>query len=153
MNHTPVIVIGVRDRHVIIQTLDGRQFPLPRICFKIELAKGAGSMTRRQYPLRPAYAGTFHSAQGATLLRCVVDVRKSPFVHGQLYSALARVQGRASLRILIDADHCDNAGVPLTRNIVWKELLLPSFSGATGLRKRPVAAPRTAPAKHPARAP
>ena len=105
-------------------------------------------MTRKQYPLRPAYAATFHAAQGATLQRCVVDVRKSPFVHGQLYAALARVQGRDSLRILIDKDQCDANGAALTRNIVWKQLLLPS---PHTVRKRPAAAGPAASMKRHAR--
>ncbi len=150
MNHTPVLVVGIHDRHVIIDTLDGRRFPLPRICFKIDLAKGAGSMTRRQYPLRMTYACTFHGAQGATLQRCAIDLRRPPFVHGQLYSALARVRGRDILRILVDQDQCNAQGAALTRNVVWKELLLPA-SPLPCLRKRPAAAAHLPPCKRPAR--
>ena len=150
MNHTLVVVVGVHNRHVTIDTLDGRRFPLPRICFKIDLAKGAGSMTRRQFPLRMAYAGTCHSAQGATLHRCAIDLRQAPFVHGQLCSALARVQGRDKLRILVSPDQCNAQGAALTRNIVWQELLLPEHS--PDCRKRPAAATQLACRKKPARA-
>ena len=150
MNHTLVLLVGVRDRHVIIDTLDGRRYPLPRICFKIDLAKGAGSMTQWQYPLRMAYACTFHGAQGATLHRCAIDLRRPPFVHGQLYSALARVRGADTLRILVHPEQCNAQGAALTRNVVWKELLLPERAPAA--RKRPASATPDACFKRPARA-
>lgn len=92
MNHTHVILSGVAEHHVIIETLDGRQFPLPRICFRWPLAKGTTNIIRRQYPLRLAYASTFNGVQGSTLTRCVLDSRSSPFSHGQLYVALSRVR-------------------------------------------------------------
>ena len=77
MNHTHVILRGVHANHVIIETLDGRHFPLPRICFRWPLAHGTTTIVRRQYPLRPAYAITFNGAQGSTLDRCVLDSRSA----------------------------------------------------------------------------
>ena len=85
MNHSHVILRSVHANHVVVETLDGRCFPLPRICFRWPLAKGTTNIVRRQYPLRPAYACTFNGAQGSTLQRCVVDSRTSPFMHGHLY--------------------------------------------------------------------
>ena len=124
MNHTHVILRSVHDNHVVIETLDGRQFPLPRICFRWPLAKGTTTVVRRQYPLRPAYASTFNGAQGSTLMRCVVDSRSSPFMHGHLYVALGRVRERASVRIFTTLARCNSKGHALTKNIVWQELLL-----------------------------
>ena len=88
MNHTPVIVRAVYDRHLLIETMQGQQFPLPRICFRWTLARGTAIIVRRQYPLRPAYASTYNGAQSNTLERCCVDLRRSPFTHGHLYVAL-----------------------------------------------------------------
>ena len=146
MNRTLVIVVAVHPRHVVVDTLDGRRYPLPKICFKIELARGAGSMIRVQFSLRMAYTGTFHSAQGVTLNRCAVDVRKAPFMHGQLYTALARVRTRDALRIPAAEEQCGEDGAALVRNIVWRELLLPS---PDTVRKRPASADQPAIAKRP----
>ncbi len=59
MNHTPVVLEAVHDHHAVISTLQGSRFPLPRINFRWSIASGTTTMTRRQYPLRPAYASTY----------------------------------------------------------------------------------------------
>jgi len=144
MNHTPVILREVHSHHVVIETLDKRQFPLPRICFRWALAGGTTTMVRRQYPLRPAYAVTYNGSQGSTLTRCVVDLRKSPFAHGHLYVALGRVHSRHSIRVLTTPERCSSEGHALTKNIVWQELLLDERPAAQAdrsrLQKRPAAA-------------
>ena len=124
MNHTPVVLKEVHVHHVVVTTLDGRAFPLPRIIFRWTLGRGACTMIRRQYPLRPANAATFNGAQGSTLLRCTLDARRDPFAHGHLYVALGRVQQRRDLRILTSPDRVNEKGFALIRNVVWKELLL-----------------------------
>lgn len=145
MNHVPVILKEVHAHHVLIQTLDGNPFPLPRICFRWTLAKGVGSMVRRQYPLRPAYASTYNGAQGRTLKKAALDVRHSPFAHGHLYVAASRVCRRDDLAVLPTNDAIDAVNVPMVRNVVWPELLLrpPPQSGQSGparARKRPASA-------------
>ena len=142
MNHTYVVLLGVYDNHLLVETLDGRKFPLPRICFRWPLARGTTNIIRRQYPLRPAYASTLNGSQGSTLLNCVLDSRSSPFAHGHLYVALSRVQDRNSIRVFTTSERCNNAGHALTKNIVWKELLLEVAAQSTPLaarqcRKRP----------------
>ena len=141
MNHTTVVLESVHDKHVVVKTLEGRSYPIPRICFRWRIAGGATTMTRRQYPLRPAYASTFNGCQGATLHRVVVDVRRSPFTHGHLYVALARVRSRLHVRVLTDDDRLDAAsGHALTRNIVWQELLHKATDTMVTPKKRPSAA-------------
>ena len=81
-------------------------------------------MVRRQYPLRPAYASTYNGSQGTTLERCAVDVRCSPFSHGHLYVALSRVQSRETLLVLTTLEKQTHDGYALTKNVVWKQLLL-----------------------------
>ena len=84
MNRTKVIVRDTKTHHLVVETLDGRVFPLPRILFHWQIGRGVVTMSRRQFPLRPAYASTFNGAQGETLQTATVDIRQSPFLHGQL---------------------------------------------------------------------
>ena len=53
------------------------------------------TVTRKQFPLRLAYATTFNGRQGLTLDHSVLDLRIDPFAHGELYTALSRVRNRA----------------------------------------------------------
>jgi len=150
MNHTPVILKEIHAHHVVVTTLDNRDFPLPRICFRWPLAKGTTTMTRKQYPLRSAYACTYNGCQACTLQSCVVDIRKHPFTHGHLYVALSRVRRRADIRILALPEQLNNRGNALTKNIVWPELLLGRKVTKSNLKrpasvvfKRPGAATKT----------
>ena len=125
MNRTKVIVRDTKTHHLVVETLDGRVFPLPRILFHWQIGRGVVTMSRRQFPLRPAYASTFNGAQGETLQTATVDIRQSPFSHGQLYVALGRVRHRTGLFILTTEERCATDGCPLAKNIVWPEFLLP----------------------------
>ena len=141
MNHTKVVVRAVHERHVLIETLDRRRFPLPRICFRWRIAGGTATMVRKQVPLRPAYASTYNGAQASTL--------------GHLYVALSRVQHRRDIRVLPAAGRLSSSGGALTKNVVWPELLLSENRAAiphqSGARKRPassMASPSKLPRRH-----
>lgn len=66
---------------------------LPRITFDTDLHLGY-TFRRKQIPLAPAYATTFHSCQGLTLDRVGIDGSSPVFLHEQLYTAMSRIRNR-----------------------------------------------------------
>ena len=67
---------------------------------------------------------TVYRAQGVTLNRTGVDLRTDCFAHGQLAVALSRVRSRKDLLILTSKDKLDESGHALTKNVVYKVILL-----------------------------
>ena len=76
------------------------------------------TFTRRQFPIKLAFAMTINKSQGQTFDRIGVDLRKNIFNYGQLYVAFSRVRSSEALRIYLD-NHQDNNAV---KNYVYKEL-------------------------------
>jgi hypothetical protein len=121
-----VVVTGIGQRLISVRILksttegvieDDEDILIPRITFKDNLTSGH-TLLRRQFPLMPAYATTFHSCQGLTLKKIAIDLTTPVFTHGQLYTALSRVRNRHDVCVLLPQD--DNT----TRNVTYVELLL-----------------------------
>jgi ATP-dependent DNA helicase PIF1 len=100
VKNTRVVVTDIGRKLItvrILKSIGGVSFSghediiLPRITFKETLPSGH-TLLRKQFPLAPAYASTFHSCQGLTLDRIGVDLTRPVFTHGQLYTALSRVR-------------------------------------------------------------
>ena len=72
---------------------------------------------RTQYPVMPAYAGTFQKCQGCTFDKIGIDLREECFTHGQLYVALSRAKNFESIIVLLPE------GKTVVKNIVWKQIL------------------------------
>jgi len=80
------------------------------------------AMFRIQFPVALSWAMTINKSQGQTL-RCVgIYLKSQCFAHGQLYVALSRCPSISGVRVL--AGHFIN-NAPVTRNVVWPELLPP----------------------------
>lgn len=57
---------------------------------------GAGCLSRKQIPLKLAWAVTVHKSQGSTLTRAILDI-SSTFEPGQAYVSLSRVKSMDGL--------------------------------------------------------
>ena len=66
------------------------------------------TLTRHQFPIRPAFAITIHRAQGQTFDFVGVDLIRDVFSHGQLYVALSSVRSETCLKILTGRNNVKN---------------------------------------------
>ncbi|KAA6355078.1 MAG: putative DNA helicase PIF1, ATP-dependent [Streblomastix strix] len=79
-------------------------------------------MTRRQFPIRLAFAMTINKSQGQSFDQVGVFLNRQVFAHGQLYVAFSRCRSLQGLKVL----SLDVAGriQHKARNVVVKEILL-----------------------------
>ncbi|KAI3984755.1 hypothetical protein MKX01_039372 [Papaver californicum] len=77
-------------------------------------------MTRRQFPVRLAYAMTINKSQGQSVKYVGIDLRTHVFSHGQLYVALSRCTTPNRITVLLAED----TGKLETTNIIYPEVLL-----------------------------
>lgn len=80
----------------LVQFLRGSPIPVPMSSWESTELEG---LSRKQIPLKLAYAITIHKAQGATLDCALIDIGTSTFECGQAYVALSRVKNLESLYI------------------------------------------------------
>ena len=76
------------------------------------------TFSRRQFPIKLAFAMTINEAQGQTFKKIGIDLRRDVFSHGQLYVALSRVRSWSSLKIYLGNQRIGR----LVKNYVHKEL-------------------------------
>ena len=93
---------------------------IPRIQLDAEKQLFPFEWSRRQFPVRVAFAMTIHKAQGQTLERVRVYLPSPCFSHGQLYVAASRVGHPDHIRFAVDRDE---NGERRTRNVVYREAL------------------------------
>jgi hypothetical protein len=72
---------------------------------------------RTQYPIIPAYSGTFNKCQGCTFEKIGIDLTEPCFSHGQLYVALSRARNFDRITVLLPE------GETSVNNIVWRSIL------------------------------
>ena len=104
LNHDAGLVNGSRGvlRHFdgdglpVVQFQSGILIPVGYSTWESEEIEG---LSRKQIPLRLAYAITIHKAQGATLDSALIDIGTNTFEYGQAYVALSRVKNLQSLYV------------------------------------------------------
>lgn len=121
MNGTKLIVQSCGRRVIqAVRMRDDRSlgecFLIPRISLTCNSETGV-QFTRRQFPIRVAFAMTINKSQGQTLERAGVYLPRPVFSHGQLYVAASRVGTPNAIRFLLPK------GKTSTTNVVYTELL------------------------------
>lgn len=97
MNGSRGVVTGFTESRLpIVQFKNGEPVVIDKHSWESNEKLG---LTRKQIPLRLAYAITIHKAQGATLDSALIDIGRSTFEAGQAYVALSRVKSLEGLYI------------------------------------------------------
>ncbi|XP_026455306.1 ATP-dependent DNA helicase PIF1-like [Papaver somniferum] len=90
-------------KHVLqAKILTGDEVLLPRIMFQPSVTELSINMTRRQFPVRLAYAMTIDKSQGQSVKYVGIDLRTPVFSHGQLYVALSRCTAANRIKVLLE---------------------------------------------------
>jgi ATP-dependent exoDNAse (exonuclease V) alpha subunit len=63
----------------------------PKVAFKF---------TRRQFPIRLAFAMTFNKSQGQSVKHVGLDLRRPVFSYGQFYVRVSRVTSVSNLKVI-----------------------------------------------------
>jgi ATP-dependent DNA helicase PIF1 len=97
MNGSRGVITGFTEARLpIVQFKNGEPVTIDKHSWESNEKLG---LTRKQIPLRLAYAITIHKAQGATLDSALIDIGRSTFEAGQAYVALSRVKSLEGLYI------------------------------------------------------
>ncbi|KAI8540035.1 hypothetical protein RHMOL_Rhmol09G0230200 [Rhododendron molle] len=122
-NGTRLMIVNCANRIIEAQILTGDKFGdlvfIPRISLTPSSSEMPFEMTRRQFPIRLAYAMTINKSQGQSVNFVGIDLRTPVFSHGQLYVALSRCTSGDRTSVLLSNDASRS-----TTNIVYPEVLL-----------------------------
>jgi ATP-dependent DNA helicase PIF1 len=104
----------------------GSEALLPRILFTTD-DTSPFQFTRRQFPVKLAYAMTVNKCQGQSMCRIGIYLPRPLFNHGGLYVALSRCTTPENVRVLVTSlpnvqgEFINTVGIH-TRNIVYSEV-------------------------------
>ena len=134
-NNSRVRIVSIGEHTIQVTTMGEnteRTVRIPRITFKFRLPYGKSyQLTRKQFPLRLAYAMTYNKSQSQTLSKVLLDVTSPPFSHGQLYVALSRVRDCRNIVMFLKSDQLMEIQidehtrqlVPTIENIVYQNVI------------------------------
>lgn len=126
--NTRVRIVSITKNIVRVQTLGEDKVSavnLPRFYFKVKLPWGKSyTLTRRQFPLRLAYALSINRSQGQTLVKALFDVTVPPFAHGHLNVVMSRIRLASNIGFFgLEEQYDKESSMVQTTNIVYDELL------------------------------
>merc|ERR1712240_464336 len=126
-NGTRLIFLKIHNSHLLECKIVGGEYKnrrvlIPRITLRPKDKEYPFEWTRRQFPVRIAFAMTINKSQGQTLQSVGVWLNDPCFAHGQLYVCMSRVGSPTSLKFAIR--QVENNVEHLTRNVVYKEVLV-----------------------------
>ena len=121
-NGSRAIIINMTQRVLQVRLLtgdfDGQEMLIPRTSLNSTQDQDFPFiLTRRQFPVRIAFAMTINKSQGQSMKHVSID---QPFTHGQLYVALSCCTSEPWIKLLLPADANKK-----TTNVVYHEVLLP----------------------------
>jgi ATP-dependent DNA helicase PIF1 len=122
VNGVQVVCTAIRSHTVTVLLPSGHFHVIPRINFTV-LPSASGlpfALSRRQYPLIPAYALTVHRVQGQTLKRMGLYFTGDAFCHGLLFTALSRVRSWMNVTVWRDFEA---QGASILRNLVRRHVV------------------------------
>lgn len=96
VKNTRIIIEQLHHRFIQICVMNnltgaiGQPISIPHIHFQFTPAKSTWTIQHLQYPLRLAYATTFHGCIDKT----IIDSRSKVFAHGQLYTSILCVHNQ-----------------------------------------------------------
>ena len=98
---------------------------IPRIVLSPSSTELPFTLSRRQYPLRLAYAMTINKAPGQTFNRVGIYLERPCFSHVQLYVAFSRAKRFQDVRVQVvnTSDQGKHRDKTYTRNIVYRQIL------------------------------
>jgi len=126
-NGTRLILLDVRHNgrllvcRIATGTHVGQTVEIPRVTLDADEDAFPFKWSRRQFPVRAAFALTINKSQGQTF-QCVGVYLPHPcFSHGQLYVAASRVGAPTHIRFAVPWD--EESSTFRTRNVVFPEVL------------------------------
>ena len=93
---------------------------IPRISLSPPIEAVGFHLSRRQFPVRLAFAMTINKSQGQSVRNVGINFQTPVFTHGQFYVAMSRCTSGSRVKILFPEGSTDN----VTQNIVYPEALL-----------------------------
>lgn len=126
VNGLRLIVKQLNEFNIVAQTIDTNEFVIiPRIVLTPSDPSMPFKLTRKQFPIKIAFAITINKAQGQTLDKAGIFLPNPVFAHGQLYVAFSRVRSFADVKVAVEEgpDQVINETSVITSNIVYKEIL------------------------------